>query len=164
MYEISQIPNAENYFASRCGNILSTKYGYFRKLKKKVQRNGYEVVTLQIGNKKHTRLVHRLIMVSFLGESGKEVNHIDGAKANNRIENLEYSTKSENLKHAYKTGLAKKTMESVRSFSKLDDIKVGEIKKMLKDKTNSELGSLYGVKRQTINSIRIGASWRHVNG
>lgn len=164
MYEIAQIPNTDNYFASRCGQILSTKYGFFKKLKKKIQRNGYEAVTLQVGNKKRTRLVHRLVMLSFLGESEKEVNHIDGVKNNNKIQNLEYVTKSENLRHAYRTGLAKKTRESVRSFSKLSDDKVSEIKKMLKEKTNIELGALYGVSRQTINSIRIGASWRHIDG
>lgn len=163
-YNIKPILNNEGYYASECGNILSSKYGRLKKLKKKVQNNGYESVSLSNKNVKKTKLVHRLVVEAFFGLSNLVVNHKDGVNTNNAIDNLEFCTTSENVKHAYKTGLAKKTRESVRSFSKLDDNKVSEIKKMLKHKTNSELGRIYGVSRQTINSIRIGASWRHVNG
>ena len=50
--------------------------------------------------------VQRVIAEAFLGKpEGKETNHINGDKQDNRIENLEYLTASENMLHAYKTGL-----------------------------------------------------------
>jgi hypothetical protein len=51
--------------------------------------------------------IHRLVMLAFVGEcpEGKEVNHINGKKYDNRLSNLEYVTRSENIRHAVRLGL-----------------------------------------------------------
>ncbi len=54
-----------------------------------------------------TESLHRLVANHFIPNplGRKEVNHIDGDKANNHASNLEWCTRSENMKHAYANGL-----------------------------------------------------------
>jgi hypothetical protein len=69
---------------------------------------GYWVVTFKTLNRKLVRVsVHRVVAAAFIGECppGKEVNHKDGIKANNRATNLEYVTPKENIHHAMRLGL-----------------------------------------------------------
>lgn len=52
-------------------------------------------------------MAHRMVWESVHGPipPGKEINHINGIKSDNRIANLEAVTPSENTKHAYRIGL-----------------------------------------------------------
>ena len=68
-------------------------------------QNGYHILKVYREHKPYTKMVHRLVAVTFMGESDLEVNHIDGNKTNNRVSNLEYVSKSDNIKHAYAMGL-----------------------------------------------------------
>jgi ribosomal protein S25 len=51
--------------------------------------------------------IHQLVTAAFLGPcpEGKQVNHKNGNKRDNRVENLEYLTPDENKAHAKRTGL-----------------------------------------------------------
>ncbi len=70
--------------------------------------NRYLGVSLGAGGKDH--LVHRLVAAAFIKRKpgAKQVNHLDGARANNRAENLEWCTCSENHMHSY-ANLPRKT-------------------------------------------------------
>ena len=64
---------------------------------------GYHQVSLSDCGHRTKSLVHRLVANAFIGPcpSGKEVNHKNGNRTDNRVQNLEYLTRSENQLHAY---------------------------------------------------------------
>lgn len=66
--------------------------------------NGYLFVQLSKDKGHQVFRVHSLVAAAFLGErpKGYTVNHIDGAKTNNRFENLEYLTMGDNVRHWWK--------------------------------------------------------------
>lgn len=70
---------------------------------------GYMQTRFTRDGKAKSCLVHRVVAEAFLGPcpEGKEVNHKDGDRKNNKIDNLEYLTRSENMLHAVKLGLTK---------------------------------------------------------
>lgn len=105
-YEVSNMGRVK----SLPREIVRTSHGIMpireRILKQGEDRYGYLYVTLQDGAKRHHYTVHRLVICSFIGEmKGKQVNHIDGDKTNNKIDNLEWVTAKENIDHAQKLGL-----------------------------------------------------------
>lgn len=95
------VPDTDNVYVSRSGNILGRQLGV------DVDPDKYTYVNIE--NK--TYLVHRLVAKTFLpipaALAGKEViiNHKDGNKRNNHVDNLEWCDYRHNLVHAYATGL-----------------------------------------------------------
>ena len=101
------------YGISDKGNVRSIdrnvicRNGTLKPIKGKMRKicqctNGYSFVTLSKCGTIKDKLVHRLVMETFVGNSKYEINHKDGYKTNNRLENLEYVTHSENQKHSYR--------------------------------------------------------------
>jgi len=68
------------------------KYEKWNERISKPSKKGY--IQVIIGKKMYQS--HRLIMLAFVGESDKEVDHINRIKTDNRFENLRYVTRSEN--------------------------------------------------------------------
>ncbi|RPD51975.1 HNH endonuclease [Paracnuella aquatica] len=73
----------------------------------RIDRAGYNTVRLFKEGRTHTKFVHRLVAEAYLPNPEKKccVNHLNGAKTDNRVENLEWVNRSENIQHAYNTGL-----------------------------------------------------------
>ena len=109
-----KIPNLNNYYASNLGRIKSIKrYVNIDKkerlIKEKIlkpiqKKAGYLVVNITLPKRKQY-LVHRLIALTFLGDSDLHVNHIDLDKTNNKVLNLEWVTPKENILHSIKEGV-----------------------------------------------------------
>ena len=61
-------------------------------------KKGYRAVGLyRDGGRTWRRwLVHRLVMLAFIGDDSRQVRHRNGDPADNRLENLEYGTNAEN--------------------------------------------------------------------
>jgi len=137
-----------------------------RFLRGSVDSNGYISVALYFGVKRKVRGVHQLVADAFLGTrpDGKEVNHIDSNKHNNRVENLEYVTKDENLRHAIRAGVrwvpsgenckqTKLTLDQVRQIKEVSPgakIPYGLAKKMAIE---------FGVSRSAITAVHNGTNW-----
>lgn len=75
----------------------------------KLQRHnaGYACCTLSRDACLQSYLVHSLVAAAFIGPrpDGREVNHKDADKKNNRASNLEYATGLENVHHSMSLGL-----------------------------------------------------------
>lgn len=96
--EWRDIPNHDNYQASNLGNIRKGS----KILKKHINTHGYEAVNICVDRKWKYIRVHRLVMLSFIGHSELDVDHINGIKSDNRLSNLEYVTERENVYRFYK--------------------------------------------------------------
>lgn len=106
------------YEVSDCGGVRSltrrvrVAYGATRSVAGRTlvqgcHAGGYRVVLLQRDNASKGFLVHRLVVMAFLGPipAGSEVNHRDGDKTNNVVDNLEVVTRQGNIDHAVANGL-----------------------------------------------------------
>lgn len=107
---------------------------------------------------------HRLIWESVNGSipDGKEINHINGVKVDNRIANLELATRSENILHAYRTGLKTNRGEK-HPCHRLTEVKVREIRRR---HANGEpvrlLAAEFSVSGVTIRHISNRKTWIHI--
>jgi HNH endonuclease/NUMOD4 motif len=105
-YEISSLSrprSLKTYHGRTFGHILRVS----------PMAGGYLKVTLSKNAKLRTWAIHILVARAFLGPppEGKEVNHIDGNKLNNRADNLEYVTRKKNVEHAVAHGLTPSSAE-----------------------------------------------------
>ncbi len=102
------------YEVSSTGELRRAKPGTSTRVGRPVRPillpNGYVQWSPCVHGKNDRVYAHRLVALAFIGAcpEGKEVNHIDGNKANNSAVNLEYVTRSENMFHAHSTGLIRK--------------------------------------------------------
>lgn len=103
-----------------------------------------------------TKLVHRIVANAFLGDiAGKDINHINGNKSDNRVENLEICSRSYNMKHAIRclgTKISKLTVDGVLEIRKLHQYGLA----------NCEIAKAFDVTTTNVWSIIKRKSWAHV--
>lgn len=105
MEQWKQIKGYDNYECSTEGRIRNKKTG--RILKTQVNHNGYKTLTLYQNKSAKNERVHRIVAGTFIDGKhyGKDVNHIDGNKLNNRVDNLEWCTRKDNVRHSMDIGI-----------------------------------------------------------
>jgi hypothetical protein len=149
------------YVITETGLVISVKKDLV--MRSRIDKYGYEIITLHKNGKAFTRKVHRLVAIAFIDnpENKPIVNHLDGNKLNNNYRNLEWTTVSENSKHAMTLDLLPKGTN--HSNSKLDEQSAGEIKFLIeKGFGNSEIANAFGVTSGCVYSIREGITWKDV--
>lgn len=69
-----------------------------KEIKLKTHKDGYWVVTLHKDSKRKNRMVHQLVLETFVSEQpeGQETRHLDGNPKNNHVSNLAWGTPKEN--------------------------------------------------------------------
>lgn len=105
-----QINGFSNYQVSnfgrvkRIGRIIVNKRGRTMEIKEVIMKpettyNGYQRVGLYLNGTLYHKRVATLVAEAFNGAKpdGREIDHIDGDKTNNKPENLRYVTHKENL-------------------------------------------------------------------
>lgn len=129
-------------------------------------QNGYRAVTLYDSkHRRKTYLIHQLVAEAFIGRcpSGKDVNHKDGNKRNNRIENLEYVTPSENTIHAFKTGLIIPARGSHIGSAKLTNRQVRRIRFRYEHGASmSDIARRLNIGITTVSDIIKRRTWSHI--
>ena len=152
--EWKAIPGFKEYEASTNGDVFSYKSNLI--LKKARTKNGYYKITLHENGMCRQEYVHRIIALTFLANVGlREVNHIDGNKANNMVSNLEWVSSSKNKIHAYKNGLMTPTKNKRRTSKKLMQTDIaGNVVACFS--TQEEAALATGVQRQNISKVITG--------
>jgi len=96
------IDGFSKYQASDLGNIRTKLTNRIHSSSRAV--NGYIIVDLKADGetKFKSQYTHRLVGIAFYGlPKGKEINHKDGNRSNNKPNNLEWITHRENLIHKH---------------------------------------------------------------
>lgn len=121
---------------------------------------GRMTVKLSLGGRAHTKLVHQLVALAFIGPrpDGMEVAHIDGNPANNRKDNLRYATPRENTADKFRHGTVLRG-ERVAN-AKLTEADVRGIRECSLSVTNA--AKEFGVSIAQVSRIRSGTRWGHV--
>ena len=93
------ITGFEDYEVNRKGEVRN-KYS-LRKLKYKLDKDGYQQVVLFKSGKRYYVKVHRIVAMVFLpAKPGyEEVNNKNKNRQDNRVVNLEYMNREENMRH-----------------------------------------------------------------
>lgn len=86
------IPGYENYQVSNLGRVK----GPLKILTPNLRKSGYVYMNLTVGGKNISKVLHRLVLLSFVGPSNLDVDHINGDKEDNRLCNLRYISAREN--------------------------------------------------------------------
>jgi hypothetical protein len=136
--------------------------GTWRPLKPVARRWGHLKVNLSRGGEKSQRLVHRLVLESFIGPcpSGLVCCHNDGDPANNNLDNLRWDTPQSNADDALRHGTR---AVGSRCNSKLTESDVLEIRRLRAEGVSTaELASRFGVTPETIRCIAQRRTWRHL--
>lgn len=110
--------------------------------------------------------VHILVAEVFKGKcpKGKEVNHKNGKKWDNRTKNLEYVTRGKNLKHAYALGLKKHMSGALNPRAKYTAEQIKKFRKLFYvfGYTPKEISERYKVNFKTMEDILMYRTWSEV--
>lgn len=101
-----QIPGFPRYAVDEHGAVISVcgtrggikSWDKAKRLKPSTAKDGYRRICLWHEGREHTALVHKLVLLTFVGPcpDGMECRHLDGCKTNNHKDNLAWGTSSEN--------------------------------------------------------------------
>ena len=167
--EIWRLVSFDNsYEVSNFGRVRNAVTGVVKKATHRP--DGYFVVGFCHNYRSRTHLVHRLVLLSFVGEPptvSHQSAHWDGDKANNKLCNLRWATSSENNldKKRHGTFTNPRLYGEKNPKSKLTAKQVREIRKFhaMGRQSIKNLSCKYGVAPHSIRAIITRRHWAHVN-
>ena len=163
-YQVSDLGNVRS--VSRVVNHAKGKMRLKARVMKPRPALGYERVCLHQNAIKKYFFIHRLVATAFLGRCpiGRQINHIDGCKLNNRLSNLEFVTARENMQHAWRSGLFKARIGVGNPSAKLTEENVLAIRAAYEagGVTMKKLADNFGVGRSQISNIIHRRRWPYL--
>ena len=105
---------------------------------------------------------HHIISYFIFGHRmvGKQVNHLNLDRSDNRPLNLELCTGSENVRHSFASGLRKNNYGNGSNLNEVDIVSIRKRKR--NGETLKSIADDYGVAFQTISKICNYTRWAHV--
>jgi hypothetical protein len=166
------IPSFPVYEASSLGRIRRIPGTYTHGshsvkscLKLILDQDGYKFFTASIGGVGYPLRVHRAVAEAFIGPKpeGKEVNHIDSNKINNRPTNLEYLTPRENLDHKYRMGRCARGEKNGAARWTEDDVR--RARELARSgMPHNKISDLLGMPSTTLHQAIHGLKWAYIEG
>lgn len=146
----------EEYSVTEAGVVINTRTNKI--LKTDFNSAGYHRVTMSVCGIIKRMTVHRIVALTYYGDSDLVVNHKDGNKINNHYKNLEWVTQSENRKHAFRHKLVR------RPNSKLSDDTVHMVCTAIeKGLTSSQIRSGFKLPKHIYDDIRSGRCYADIS-
>lgn len=147
-----RIEDFPDYMVSSLGNVISTKSGKAKVMRKRYHNRGYLQFILRNENGGKSFKGHRLVAAAFIpnDENKPQVNHINGVKDDNRVENLEWCTNLENAQHSWAKGrnVVFGQMHHKTKLTESDVIFIRNSKL-----PSRALGRMFGVDKSSILSV-----------
>jgi len=164
-----------DYYVTEEGDVYSKKYNprynkncELRKMKLRINKEGYHQINLIINGKPKCFRVHRLIAEVYIPNPDNLplVEHKDDIKTNNHVSNLMWSTHNKNMKTAIMNNRIKSPKGEKHGYSKLTNEQV----KWIRDNyifRHPEFGGValtkkFGVKNAQISRIVNNKLWKHL--
>jgi|SRR5215469_3662062 len=125
-------------------------------LRSHLNLNGYLQVCTYKAGRRHSCLVHHLVARSFLGQcpAGKQLDHLDGDKLNNKASNLEYVSPKENTQRAIRTGRNPCILGEKHPKAKLSDAQIVEIRHLsIEGMTQRKIAELFHIGPSHVSRI-----------
>lgn len=155
-----------NYEVSDFGRVrravsAGTRWPAGRLLKSTPLVKGYLGVTLLKDGKKHTSLIHRLVVRAFIGPKPTPIHqaaHSDGNNQNNVLGNLRWATPVENA--ADRLAHGNQPWGSRSPLAKLTEHEVRAIRAATG--RHADIGADFGVSKSAVCHIKSGRCWAHL--
>lgn len=169
-YEVSDLGRikslAKEWITGERWGIRKKEATFLKFGKRGCKNQVYYFVVLCVDKVKKYKSVHRLVAEHFCPNPNgyNVVNHINSNTLDNRAVNLEWTTTKGNVQHSWEYGNKKPIRGEQHGNSKLKEVDVVEIKKLLKIgvMTHKEISEMYGVTRNVITRIKSGTRWQHI--
>jgi hypothetical protein len=161
---VKQVANFPGYLMNENAEIFSVRRGgRLKKMCPHTNSQGYLGIGLRRDGKKHYRLVHRLLLETYVGDcpEGYQACHNDGNRLNNSLDNLRWDSIVNN--HADKRKHGTMCKGTTHGKSKLTEDDVRSIRaKYAAGATQCELANEYKLVPSNISHIVNFITWKHV--
>ncbi len=169
--EIREIPGFPNYSVTMSGRVWShrridifgRKQGGQWLKPQVVNKWGHLKVVLCKNKAKHQRLVHRLVLETYVGPCppGMECRHLNGDPANNSLDNVCWGTHADNVQDMVRHGSRKGEKHHCAKL-KTQDIKVIRYLRNVAKFTLAEIAWHFDVCGSNISLVCSRKNWSHV--
>lgn len=161
---MKDIPGYEGlYAATTDGKVWSTRSRKY--LANTLHHTGYLIVCLSKNKGKKNLTVHKIVALTYLGESNLIINHKNGNKTDNNVSNLEYCTHKQNNHHARAIGLTKTRYGEDCGNSKFSKEEIVHIRHLFFNEgmQQFEIANKFNTTKSNIYRILSREVWRHLN-
>lgn len=127
----NEVPGFPKYQVSNFGRVMSLNSSKPKIMKPVYNQDGYLMINLTQLGVKYNKMVHRLVLWAFEGHpKGRQCDHINRVRDDNRLENLRWATRKENRRNQVRSMTFEEYGEMIR-LRRLEEEKNKQIQKPL---------------------------------